>query len=182
MQEYQKLNKNARKSWIIARLIGTLIASISLISSTIFLSKVIDNFDEIKIIFTLGISVLIIILLINSFVYPIFEYKQWSYIITNDKIEFTEGIYFKRTVIIPIIRVQHIQVNQGPINKFLNLCNIIIFTAGGQHKIPNIDTKRAEEISEYLKELIKVKVHQKLDNCEENIISDKEFENYDETK
>lgn len=182
MQEYQKLNKNAKKSWIISRLLGALITSIILISFKLFLSKVIDNFDEINIFVTVGIIIFITILLINSIIYPIFEYKQWRYTITNDKIEFTEGIYFKRTVLIPIIRIQHIQLNQGPINKFFKLCNITIFTAGGQHKIPNIEMEKAEEISEYLKELIKIKFHQELDNCQESIILDKELENYDETK
>ena len=42
--------------------------------------------------------------------------------------------------------------------------------------------EKAEEISEYLKELIKIKFHQELDNCQESIILDKELENYDETK
>lgn len=180
MQEYEKLNRKAKKSWIISRLIGTLIVSSILIVIKIFLPKVIDSYDKINVFFTLASIILIIIMLINSFIYPIIEYRQWRYIITNDKIEFTEGIYFVRKVIIPIIRIQHIQLNQGPINKFLNLCNISIFTAGGQHKIPNIELKKAEEISEYLKEIIKVKVHQKEDNFQENIILDKDFENNDE--
>lgn len=180
MQEYQKLNKNAKKSWIIARLIGTLIVSSILIAVRIFIPKVIDSYYKINVFFTIGIIILISILLINSFIYPIIEYKQWRYIITNDKIEFTEGIYFVRKVIIPIIRIQHIQLNQGPINKFLNLYNISIFTAGGQHKIPNIDATKAEEISEYLKELIKMKVNENTEDYQENVIIDKELEEYDE--
>jgi uncharacterized protein len=182
MQEYQKLNKNAIKSWIIARLISTFILSTVLIVIRIFLSKVIDSFTEISFIYTVSILILIIILLINSFVYPVIEYKQWRYIITNDKIEFTEGIYFLKTVIIPIIRIQHIQLNQGPINKYFNLYDIYIFTAGGQHKIPNIDVKKAEEISEYLKEVIKGKSIEKKDYSNENILADKELERYDEFK
>ncbi|WP_291652397.1 PH domain-containing protein [Clostridium sp.] len=182
MQEYQRLNKNAIKSWIIARLISTFIISVILIGGRIFLSKVMDDFNAISFIFTMASIILISILLINSFISPTIEYKQWRYKITNDKIEFTEGIYFIRKVIIPIIRIQHIQVNQGPINKFFNLYDISIFTAGGQHKIPNIDSKRAEEISEYLNEVIKNKITQRIYNSNENILSDKELENYDEVK
>lgn len=180
MQEYQKLNKNAIKSWIIGRLIGALIVSSMLITGKILLSKILDSYYKINVFYTIGIIILISILLINSFIYPIIEYKQWRYIITHDKIEFTEGIYFVRKVIIPIIRIQHIQLNQGPINKFLNLYNISIFTAGGQHKIPNIDSIKAEEISEYLKELIKVKVNENAEGYQENIVIKKELEEYDE--
>lgn len=179
MQEYQKLNGKAIKSWIIARLISTFIISIILIAGEIFLSKVINDFNKIRFIFNMSIFIIIIILLINSFISPTIEYKQWRYKITNDKIEFSEGIYFVRKVIIPIIRIQHIQLNQGPINKILGLYDISIFTAGGQHKIPNIDCKIAEEISEYLKEDIKTKISEEINNSNVNILSDKELENYD---
>ncbi|EOR20013.1 MULTISPECIES: PH domain-containing protein [Clostridium] len=176
MQEYQKLNKNAIKSWTISRLIGAFITSIVLIAGEIFFSRIIDDFNKVRFIFTISIISLVIILLINSFISPTIEYKQWRYKITNDKIEFIEGIYFVRKVIIPIIRIQHIQLNQGPINKFFDLYDISIFTAGGQHKIPNIDSERAEEISEYLKEVIKNKI------SKENILSDKDLDSYDETR
>ncbi|WP_394899739.1 hypothetical protein [Clostridium tertium] len=46
MQEYQKLNRKAIKSWIIARLISTFIISIILIAGEIFLSKVINDFNN----------------------------------------------------------------------------------------------------------------------------------------
>ena len=84
MQEYQKLNKNAIKSWIIGRLIGTLIVSSMLITGKILLSKILDGYYKINVFYTIGIIILISILLINSFIYPIIEYKQWRYIITND--------------------------------------------------------------------------------------------------
>lgn len=182
MEGYEKLSLNAKKSWIIGRVISTIIISCILIGGKFFLGKNIDNFKAISNYYTLAIIIIIAIMIISTIVSPIIEYKQWRYMITNDKIEFTQGIYFKKRVIIPVIRIQHIQLNQGPINKFLNLFNIIIFTAGGLHKIPNIEAKRAEEISEYLKELIKVKFYRELENCEENIILDKELINDGETR
>ncbi len=180
MQEYQKLNVKAKKSWIISRLIGTLILSSILITIKIFIPKLTDGNDKVNLYFTIGSIILIVLLLIESFIYPIIEYKQWRYAITKDKIEFIEGIYFVKKVIIPIIRIQHIQLNQGPINKFLKLYNISIFTAGGQHKIPNIDVKKAEEISEYLKDLIKIKVIQDTEAYDENFILNEGLDEYDE--
>ncbi|MDU5107544.1 PH domain-containing protein [Clostridium sp.] len=180
MQEYEKLNVNAKKSWVISRLIGTLIVGSILITIKIFMPRVTDDNSKINVYFTIGSLIFICLLLINSIVYPIIEYKQWRYTITKDKIEFTEGIFFIRKVIIPIIRIQHIQLNQGPINKILKLYNISIFTAGGQHKIPNIEVKKAEEISEYLKELINVKVQNDTETYDENIILDEGLKEYDE--
>ncbi|VYT64637.1 PH domain-containing protein [Clostridium tertium] len=177
MNEYEKLNEKAIKSWVISRIFGTVILTIILIVIRIFLFKIIDNYAEINLIITTIMIIIILISLLTSFINPIFEYKQWKYKITEDKIEFTEGIYFVRRVIIPIVRIQHIQLNQGPINKFLKLYDITIFTAGGQHKIPNIQAERAEEISEYLKNTVKLKIDNEEDSTE-NIVLENELENH----
>ncbi|MGL4773331.1 MAG: PH domain-containing protein [Clostridium sp.] len=160
--EFEKLNKKSKKSWLISRAIVTGIIATILIVIRVIISRNVpqDFLNKNGIFIDIGIGIILVLLLLNTFVYPAFEYKQWSYLITKDKIEFTEGIFFVRRVIIPIIRVQHIQVNQGPINRLLNLATITICTAGGNHQIPNIDIQRAEEISGYLKNKVQEKVEQ----------------------
>ncbi|EJO5348592.1 PH domain-containing protein [Clostridium botulinum] len=158
--EYSKLNISSKKSWFIARAITTIICFIILLGIKYFLKNKLNltimiNYDKTINIF---ISVIITLLLLNTFIYPIIEYKQWRYIITKDKIEFREGIYTITTTTIPTVRVQHIKINQGPINRFFKLANIEIYTAGGNHIIPNIELNKAEEISYFLKDKIKEKV------------------------
>ncbi|MEW8956851.1 PH domain-containing protein [Clostridium sp.] len=156
--EQNKLNVNSKKSWFIARLIATVIISTILIGGKIlFLNKVLE--DNINPYINITIVVIIGIMILNTIIYPAIEYKQWYYTITKDKVEFSEGIFFRERTIIPIVRIQHIKINEGPINRFLNLANIKIHTAGGVHKIPNIDREKAEEISHYLKDKVKEKVN-----------------------
>lgn len=160
--EHNKLNHNAKKSWFIARAITTLIVSAILIGGKYFLiSKLnIDIVGAVDLCINIGIAVIITLLLLNAIIYPIIEFKQWCYTITKDKIEFSEGIYYITTNIIPIVRVQHIKVSQGPINRMFKLADLHIYTAGGSHKIPNIELSKAEEISSFLKDKIKEKVEE----------------------
>lgn len=157
--EYNKLNINSIKSWFISRAIATAIVSAILIGGDFFLTIKLNIFKESLSLYTnIGIVIIIVLMLLNTIVYPSLEYKQWRYIITKDKIEFSEGIYWIKTVIIPIVRIQHIKINQGPINRRFKLSNLEIHTAGGSYTIPNIELEKAEEISDFLKDKIKEKV------------------------
>lgn len=160
--EYQKLHPNSKKSWFISRAIFLIILGGAIVALKLLLLK--NELYLINVWFGIAgdifLGLILVLLILNTFVYPIFEYKQWKYIITKDKIEFSEGIFFVKKVTIPIVRVQHIQVSQGPINRKLGLSNIMISTAGGAHKIPNVETCKAEEISEFLKNKIREKVEE----------------------
>lgn len=158
--EYEKLNEKAKTSWMLARAITTIMTAATLgAGKWVFTYKLkVDFFVKFDACINGIIIVIIALLLLNTFLYPAIEHAQWKYAITKDKIEFSEGIYSITTTIIPIVRVQHIKVNQGPVNRIFNLADISIFTAGGSHKIPNIDMKKAEEISEFLKDKIREKV------------------------
>ena len=94
---------------------------------------------------------------------PFFEYKQWSYRINEEEIYFTEGIFFKRSVTIPIVRIQNINLSEGPINRKFNLADVNIGTAGGSYKIPNLDKEEVEKIREFLKIKINENIREELD-------------------
>lgn len=158
--EYEKLHQNSKKSWFLARLIVTIVMGVVFLGGRFILGEITVDTGAVEYAFVGDIVMLgiFVLLLLNTFIYPAFEYKQWKYAITSDKVEFSEGIFFTKRTTIPIVRVQHIQINQGPINRWLKLADITISTAGGQHKIPNIHISKAEEIGDYLKNKIKEKV------------------------
>ncbi|MGL5634458.1 MAG: PH domain-containing protein [Sarcina sp.] len=88
------------------------------------------------------------------FIEPMFNYKQWSYKITNDEIWYREGIFWTKEVLIPIVRIQTIDLKENPLCKKYNIANIQIGTTGGSYKIPAIDKKEVEIIMEFLREKI----------------------------
>lgn len=158
--EYSKLNSNSKKSWFVARLITTIIAAIILYGGQWAINKYLkwQWVSDYSFYINVAIGIFMAFLILNTVLYPIIEYKQWKYIVTEDKVDFTEGIFTLKRTVIPILRIQHITVTQGPINKFFKLGDISIVTAGGSHEIPNIEIEKANDISEYLKSKVKEKV------------------------
>lgn len=163
----KKLSNNAIKSWIISRTIFLVVLIAIYIIVTYIVPKlniswvsnfVYSNNKIINIIFL----ILIFISIVSAFVEPFFEYKQWSYKINEEEIFFKEGIYFTKSVTIPIVRIQNIKLKEGPINRNFNLASVSIGTSGGSFEIPNLDKDEVLKIIEFLREKINENVREEL--------------------
>lgn len=151
---YNRINKNAIKSWIIARLITcTIIMSIYGVGIYMFLLPIIK--DERLIYLIHGVTGLLSLFLVSYiFIFPLIEYKEWRYAITDDRIDLFYGIFIRTHMVIPISRIQYIDVGQGPINRLHGIVTITINTAGGVHQIPALTDEEAKKISSRLTEII----------------------------
>lgn len=148
--EYNKLDKRILVSWRIARLFAILIIGIVLATVTVILYR--QAFFAPYIFYAYIFDVIILFLmLITIFLFPAIEYRQWGYIISDDRIEIKHGIFFIKNIVIPIVRVQHITIAQGPINRKLGISIINIHTASGQFIIEGISIEDASSIVEGLK-------------------------------
>jgi membrane protein YdbS with pleckstrin-like domain len=153
----EKLNKNAVKCWVIGRLIFQIIFSaIMYVGLYMILLKIAGDIKEVK----LGVYIISIVvellLLLNTFVYPKIEYKEWSYSILEDKIELFKGLFVKKRIIIPISRIQSVNIEQGPIYRKFGLASVKLTTAGSVHEIPALTNNEAENITERLKNIIEM--------------------------
>lgn len=80
-----------------------------------------------------------------------FRYK--SYALREQDILYRSGWLWRSEIIIPFNRVQHCEVSQGPIEKWLTLAQLKVFTAGGQSadlSIPGISPEEAQQLKEYI--------------------------------
>lgn len=147
---YEKLDKKAVLAWRIGRAAGFCV----LIAFLGFLLYGMRNIEELenymKIVYIVA-GALVIYKFAGIFIFPAIEYKQWKYIITDDKIEFSHGIFFVTTTVIPIIRVQHITISRGPVYRKLGLSKVKVFLASGSFEIIGLTEERADQISENLK-------------------------------
>ncbi|SMF30834.1 hypothetical protein SAMN02745866_02012 [Alteromonadaceae bacterium Bs31] len=63
------------------------------------------------------------------------------------------GLVFKKTIIQPISRLQHIEVTQGPLERMFGLATLKLFSAGGaSHSltIPGLKKETAEGLREHI--------------------------------
>lgn len=158
--EFQKLDPRAIKMWRTSRMIGFVILlacfaiSFYLIDRALRPSRLIDLMP----LAILGLGLPAILQFLNFLIYPLVEYRQWSYLITPDRIEIRKGLFFHSIRIVPISRIQHVTVSEGPIARAYHLASVTINTAGGSMKIDGLARETAEEICNNLKTIVNRKI------------------------
>lgn len=132
--QYHKLDKKAITSWRIGRLLSFAVILLICAAAAIgaFFIPQLAGWRG-MILFLLAL--LTAYKLAGLFLYPQIEYRQWGYYITEDKVDIRHGLFFISNTIIPIIRIQHITVSQGPVNRRLRLYNVEMSLASGSFAI-----------------------------------------------
>ena len=63
-------------------------------------------------------------------VLPARQYARWSYRMGDGRLQVVRGILFRSDTVVPFGRVQHIDVQQGPLERLWRLGSLTLFTAG----------------------------------------------------
>lgn len=77
------------------------------------------------------------------------RYRNWSWELTERELVIDRGVIFKLTRIVPRVRVQHVDISSGPLDRFFGLRQVSIYTAGTREadaSIPGLTETRAEEL------------------------------------
>lgn len=100
----------------------------------------------------LALAIWVLLLVFTLFV----AYKEYfvrGYVLREHDITYKRGWLFNHQVTVPFNRIQHTEVNQGPIDRIFNLCELDIFTAGGSASdlsISGLDPVDAARIKEFI--------------------------------
>lgn len=95
------------------------------------------------------------VLLLLTLVVSYKEFFVRGYVLRENDITYKHGWLFHHQITIPFNRIQHTEVNHGPIDRFFNLCQLDIYTAGGSSSdlsISGLDPDKAASIKEYISE------------------------------
>jgi uncharacterized protein len=75
-----------------------------------------------------GLAWIAAIFMIVSF--PARRVQRWGYKIGEGQLRVARGWLFRTDTIVPFVRVQHIDVGQGPIERWFGLSHLIVHTSG----------------------------------------------------
>lgn len=100
--------------------------------------------------------VLVAYFFVIALIVPNVRWDILSYEVRDHEIEIQTGLFIVKRTIIPIIRVQHVDLKQGPLIKKKNLANIDITTAATTHTIPLLRSKDADELRLKISELARM--------------------------
>ncbi|AIE58743.1 PH domain-containing protein [Bacillus methanolicus] len=103
---------------------------------------------------------LIIIAIISSYFFiillPVLRWKRWRYEVRDQEIELQHGVFIIKRTLVPMIRVQHVDTQQGPLLRKYHLATVTVSTAATVHEIPALDMEEAEELRSSISRLARV--------------------------
>ncbi|MFY4776720.1 PH domain-containing protein [Metabacillus sp. RGM 3146] len=98
----------------------------------------------------------IIHLIYSAWLKPMLRHRVWRYEIHEQEIDLQYGMFTVRRVLIPMVRVQHVDTQQGPLLRKYQLATIEITTAATKHHIPALDVHEADQLRDYISRLARV--------------------------
>lgn len=144
--------KHAINVWRITASLYMLILWLLIIGG--FIVTYIFTFSYIYVLFAAIFGVVCIITFV--FMIPKLRYRRWRYEIFEQEIYIQHGILIVKRTLIPMIRVQHVDTEQGPILKKYDLATVSISTAATTHYIPALNGADAEDLRDKISTLARV--------------------------
>ena len=87
------------------------------------------------------------------------EFKKRRYVVREKDISYKKGVLFRSITTVPFNRIQHVEIDEGPISRFLGLVSLSVFTAGDSSddlKISGLLKEDAQQIKEFISNKIDV--------------------------
>ncbi|MEO0057844.1 MAG: hypothetical protein RIT17_1317 [Pseudomonadota bacterium] len=85
---------------------------------------------------------------------PQSRYNARGYQISADRLRVVRGLLFRSDTVVPFGRVQHIDVDQGPLDRFFGIATLTLHTAGNHNasvSLPGLGEELAREMREEIR-------------------------------
>jgi hypothetical protein len=80
---------------------------------------------------------------IGVFAIPELRWRRWRYEVRDEEIDLRHGTLRITRTLVPMLRVQHVDTTQGPIDQALGLATVVVHTAAGATTIPALEEAHA---------------------------------------
>ncbi|GAA0731835.1 PH domain-containing protein [Sphingomonas japonica] len=91
-------------------------------------------------------------------VVPQRRYLRLRYRLTNQILQSVQGWLFQTDTLVPLVRVQHLDVTRGPLDKMFGTASLVVHTAGTHNSTVTVNglaPERAAEIREIIRENVR---------------------------
>jgi membrane protein YdbS with pleckstrin-like domain len=85
---------------------------------------------------------------------PARRYSARGYQISADRLRVVRGLLFRSDTVVPFGRVQHIDVDQGPLDRFFGIATLTLHTAGNHNAsiaLPGLGEELARDMREAIR-------------------------------
>ena len=87
------------------------------------------------------------------FTYHFFADKKVKFAVREQDISKESGLVFRQLSCQPILRVQHVELKRGPLDRWAGLASLQVFSAGGEmhtFEIPGLEIDEANQIRQFI--------------------------------
>jgi membrane protein YdbS with pleckstrin-like domain len=86
------------------------------------------------------------------------RYRAWGYAMDGEELRLRRGLWTRVQTLVPLDHVQHIDVSQGPLERMLGICSLVLHTAGtlnSQIVVPGLTRDTAERMRDEIRARIR---------------------------
>lgn len=134
--------------WRMGWLMRTLFLSAAAAVSLVWLELPLPSPAIVAGIFVLGLAM--------TLAWPPLQYRHWGFAVRQNDVFVRHGVLWRTTSVVPHGRIQHVDTQQGPLERAVGLSSVVMFTAGtvgATLAIAGLSQADAESLRERLAQL-----------------------------
>lgn len=84
------------------------------------------------------------------------RFRRWQYEVRDDSLYLERGVFTEVRTVVPYVRLQHVDVSRGPLERALGLASVVVYTAGSRGAdvtVPGLTPGDAEALQARLERL-----------------------------
>ncbi len=89
-------------------------------------------------------------------VVPGLRWRRWRWELRDEELDLRHGLVTEVRTIVPISRVQHVEVRRTPLASSLGLSEVVVHTAAGTTEVPAMDERAAVAVRDRIADLARV--------------------------
>ena len=151
---YPEITKTDFKA-INNRYFKVIVIQTALIFIALFIIAVFMNYkDYFKLSeYSMYLYLLLSVTFMATLLLKIIGFKKRKYAVREKDISYKKGVFFRSLTTVPFNRIQHIEIDQGPIARYFGLVSLSVFTAGDSSddlKVSGLLKEEAIQIKEFI--------------------------------
>lgn len=141
----RSLHPNMRWIWVIRGLVVTLVLATMAAGAAAVVAAVTEQPPRWAIPLTVvGVGLLL------SILWPRWAWQRWRWDVTDLALTLRHGVVVRHVRALPFFRIQHVDTNQGPLDRALGLTALMVHTASITSRLPGIATEDADALRQDL--------------------------------
>lgn len=104
----------------------------------------------------ISLSIFCVTFVLFTWIIPQMKHARFQYELFDDELEIQSGLIFISNVLVPMVRVQHVELESGPLMRKYDMASVSIVTAATTHRISGLKQTEAQRLKRRIGILAKV--------------------------